>query len=158
MLGRYIKIVEEKALLRKLIKASNELVELGYAQNEDIDMVMDQAEKKIFDIMQGKNQKGFSAIKDVLIESFAEIEKLYNQKEPITGVPTGFADLDYKTAGLASIHKAVNYNTSIEDTNICYVFDGKVNMSDLKTFKFDFFIVLDYHHLFLALLPFYLTQ
>ena len=97
---RYIKIVEEKSLLRQLIKASNELIELGYAQNEDIEMVMDQAEKKIFNIMQGKNQKGFSAIKDVLIESFAEIEKLYNQKEPITGVPTGFADLDYKTAGL----------------------------------------------------------
>ena len=98
--GRYIKIVEEKSLLRQLIKASNDLIELGYAQNEDVEMVMEQAEKKIFDIMQGKNQKGFSAIKDVLIESFSEIEKLYNQKEPITGVPTGFADLDYKTAGL----------------------------------------------------------
>lgn len=97
---RYIKIVEEKALLRQLIKASNELIDLGYAQNEDIEMVMDQAEKKIFDIMQGKNQKGFSPIKDILIETFSEIEKLYNQKEPITGVPTGFADLDYKTAGL----------------------------------------------------------
>ena len=97
---RYIKIVEEKSLLRQLIKASNELIDLGYAQNEDVEMVMDQAEKKIFNIMQGKNQKGFSVIKDVLIESFAEIEKLYNQKEPITGVPTGFADLDYKTAGL----------------------------------------------------------
>ncbi len=97
---RYIKIVEEKALLRQLIKASNELIDLGYAQNEDVEMVMDQAEKKIFDIMQGKNQKGFSPIKDILIETFSEIEKLYNQKEPITGVPTGFADLDYKTAGL----------------------------------------------------------
>ena len=97
---RYIKIVEEKSLLRQLIKASNELIDLGYAQNEDVDIIMDQAEKKIFDIMQGKNQKGFSPIKDVLIESFAEIEKLYNQKEPITGVPTGFLDLDYKTAGL----------------------------------------------------------
>ncbi len=97
---RYIKIVEEKSLLRQLIKASNELIDLGYAQNEDVEVIMDQAEKKIFDIMQGKNQRGFSVIKDVLIESFAEIEKLYNQKEPITGVPTGFADLDYKTAGL----------------------------------------------------------
>lgn len=97
---RYIKIVEEKSLLRQLIKASNELIDLGYAQNEEVEDIMDQAEKKIFDIMQGKNQKGFSVIKDVLIESFAQIEKLYNQKEPITGVPTGFSDLDYKTAGL----------------------------------------------------------
>jgi len=61
---------------------------------------MDQAEKKVFEISQGKNQKGYTPIKDILVESFAELEKLYNQKEPITGIPTGFADLDYKTAGL----------------------------------------------------------
>jgi len=97
---RYIKIVEEKAILRNLIKVSNELISLGYAETEEIDTIMDQAEKKIFEISQGKNQKGYTAIKDILVESFAEIEKLYNQKEPITGIPTGFADLDYKTAGL----------------------------------------------------------
>ena len=61
---------------------------------------MNHAEKRIFEISQGKNQKGYSALKDILVESFAEIEKLYNQKQPITGIPTGFADLDYKTAGL----------------------------------------------------------
>ena len=97
---RYIKIVEEKSLLRQLIKASNEIVSLGYAQTEEVDNIMDQAEKKIYDIMQGKATRGFTALKDVLVESFAEIEKLYNQKQPITGIPTGFADLDYKTAGL----------------------------------------------------------
>lgn len=97
---KYIKIVEEKSVLRQLIKASNELIDLGYAQNEEVENIMDQAEQKIFDIMQGQNKKGFSLLKDVLVESFAEIEKLYNQKQPITGVPTGFADLDYKTAGL----------------------------------------------------------
>ena len=97
---KYIHIVEEKSILRKLIKTANDLISLGYAQNEDIDVIIEQAEKKIFDIMQGKNQKGYTALKDILVESFAEIEKLYNQKEPITGIPTGFADLDYKTAGL----------------------------------------------------------
>lgn len=95
---KYIRIVEEKSVLRRLIKASNELIDLGYAETEDLDTIMDQAEKKIFEISQGKNQKGYSALKDILVESFAEIEKLYNQKEPITGIPTGFADLDYKTA------------------------------------------------------------
>jgi len=50
--------------------------------------------------MQGKNQRGYSSLKDILVDTFAEIEKLYNQKEPITGIPTGFVDLDYKTAGL----------------------------------------------------------
>ena len=97
---KYIKIVEEKSILRRLIKASNELIDLGYAENEDVDTIMDQAEKKVFEISQGKNQKGYTPIKDILVESFAELEKLYNQKEPITGIPTGFADLDYKTAGL----------------------------------------------------------
>ena len=97
---KYIRIVEEKSVLRKLIKASNELIDLGYAETEDLDTIMDQAEKKIFEISQGKNQKGYTPLKDVLVETFAEIEKLYNQKEPITGIPTGFADLDYKTAGL----------------------------------------------------------
>lgn len=97
---KYIHIVEEKSILRKLIKTANDLISLGYAQNEDIDVIIEQAEKKIFDMMQGKNQKGYTALKDILVESFAEIEKLYNQKEAITGIPTGFADLDYKTAGL----------------------------------------------------------
>lgn len=97
---KYIKIVEEKSILRRLIKASNEVIDLGYAQTEELDAIIDQAEKKIFEISQGKNQKGYSALKDILVESFAEIEKLYNQKEAITGIPTGFADLDYKTAGL----------------------------------------------------------
>ena len=97
---KYIKIVEEKSILRRLIKASNELIDLGYAETEEVDSIIDQAEKKVFEISQGKNQKGYTPIKDILVESFAELEKLYNQKEPITGIPTGFADLDYKTAGL----------------------------------------------------------
>jgi len=97
---RYIKIVEEKAILRNLIKTANEIINLGYDTTEDVEDIMDNAEKKIFDIMQSKNQKGYTPIKDVLVESFAKIEELYNQKQHITGVPTGFADLDYRTAGL----------------------------------------------------------
>ena len=97
---KYIEIVEEKSVLRKLIKTANDLIALGYAQSEDVDIIIEQAEKRIFDIMQGKNQKGYTPLKDILVEAFSEIEKLYNQKETITGIPTGFADLDYKTAGL----------------------------------------------------------
>lgn len=97
---KYISIVEEKAMLRTLIKTANELVDLGYSQTEDVEDIMDHAEKKIFDIMQNKNQKGYSPIKDVLVESFTKLEELYNRKQHITGVPTGFTDLDYRTAGL----------------------------------------------------------
>lgn len=97
---RYIKIVEEKSLLRNLIRAANEILSSGYAQEDDVENIVDHAEKKIFDVMQKKSQKGYTTIKDVLVESFTKLEELYNQKEHITGVPTGFAEVDKKTAGL----------------------------------------------------------
>ena len=97
---KYIKIVEEKSILRNLIKTANEIIELGYNPTEDVEDIMDGAEKKIFDIMQSKNTKSYTPIKDVLVESFTNLEKLYNQKQHVTGVPTQFYDLDDKTAGL----------------------------------------------------------
>ena len=97
---RYIKIVEEKSMLRNLVKTANEIISMGYEASEYVEDIMDQAEKKIFDVMQRKNQKGYSSIKDILISSFTQLEELSNQKEHITGVPTGFAELDRKTAGL----------------------------------------------------------
>ena len=97
---KYISIVKEKSELRRLIKAANEIIEQGYDPTENIDDIMNSAEKKIFNIMQDKDQKSYSPIKDVLIDAFTELEQLYNQKQHITGVPTGFIDLDYKTAGL----------------------------------------------------------
>ncbi len=97
---QYIKIVEEKSVLRNLIKTANELITLGYDPTQDVETIMDGAEKKIFEVMQKRNQKGYSSIKDVLVDTFTQLEQLYNQKQHITGVPTGFADLDFKTAGL----------------------------------------------------------
>ena len=96
---KYIKIVEEKSILRSLIKTANQLIEIGYNQNEEVEVLMDNAEKKIFDLMQRKSQKGYSSIRDILVDSFTELEQLYNQKQHITGVATGFIDLDNKTAG-----------------------------------------------------------
>ena len=96
---QYIKIVEEKAVLRSLIKTSNELINLGYDQNLEVDEIIEKAEKSVFDLLQNRNQKGYTPVKDILIDTVAQLEKLYNQKEHITGIPSGFADLDYKTAG-----------------------------------------------------------
>ncbi len=96
---KYIKIVEDKSLLRGLIKTANDLISLGYSQNEEVEIIMDGAEKKIFDIMQRKSQKGYSSIKDILVDSFSQLQELYNNKQHITGVPTGFVDLDNRTAG-----------------------------------------------------------
>ena len=97
---KYIKIVEEKSTLRTLIRTANELLTLGYDPTQEVDTLIDTAEKKIFDVMQSKSQKSYSSMKDILVDTFIELEELYNRKQHITGVPTGFADLDYKTAGL----------------------------------------------------------
>lgn len=96
----YIKIVEEKATLRSLIQTSNEMISLGYDESENADNILDMAERKVFELTQKKNTKGYTPLKDVLVESFNELEKLYNQKGFITGVPSGFIDFDRKTAGL----------------------------------------------------------
>ncbi len=96
---KYIKIVEEKATLRSLIKTANEIIELGYDPTEDVEDIMAGAEKKIFNIVQNKGQKDYSPIKDILVDSFIQLEELYNRKQHVTGVPSGFFDLDYKTSG-----------------------------------------------------------
>lgn len=97
---KYVKIVSEKATLRNLIKTADEIIELGYDPTENIDKIIEGAEKRIFNIMQGKKQKGYDELKDVLVDSISELEQLYNRKQHITGVPTNFIELDAKTAGL----------------------------------------------------------
>jgi len=97
---QYIQIVEEKSILRNLIKVANEIIDLGYKSSDSVIDIMDDAERKIFDISQKKNQKGYTSIKDILVDTFSELEELYNNKTSVTGVPTGFTDLDYKTSGL----------------------------------------------------------
>ena len=96
---KYIGIVDEKSTLRHLIKAGNEIIELGYDPTANTEDAMNGAEKKIFDLIQNKNQDGMAPIKDVLIENFTKLEELYNRKQHITGVPSGFTDLDNMTTG-----------------------------------------------------------
>ncbi len=96
----YAKIVEEKSLLRKLIKAASEISATSYEASEEAAFVLDKAEKSIFDILQKRSTQGFTHIKDVLLDTFIKLEELYNSKGFVTGIPTGFTDLDYKTSGL----------------------------------------------------------
>ena len=97
---KYVKIVSEKAMLRNLISTANELVALGYNESEDVDAIMDMAEKNVFELSQKKDAKGYSPLKDVLVDSFAKLEELYNSKGKLSGISTGFADLDLRTSGL----------------------------------------------------------
>ena len=71
----YAKIVEEKSVLRSLIKAANDVIAYGYAETEEVDKIVDMTEKRIFDVLQKRNTKGYQSIKDVLVESFEEIEE-----------------------------------------------------------------------------------
>ncbi|MDF2547720.1 MAG: replicative helicase [Anaerosolibacter sp.] len=96
----YSKIVEEKAILRRLIKASSEILDKGYQAEDELNSILDLAEKNIFNISQSRSQEGFSPIKEILLESFNKIEELYQSKGGITGITTGFSDIDRKTSGL----------------------------------------------------------
>ena len=96
----YAKIVEEKSILRKLIHSSTDIINMGYTASEEVQTIVDSAEKKIFDIVQKRNVKGFTPIKNILVDNFEKLEELYNQKGYLTGVSYGFTDLDMKTAGL----------------------------------------------------------
>ncbi len=95
----YAKIVQDKALLRKLINVATNIVTLGYEGGEDVPLVLDQAERMIFDVVQKKITREFVPIGAMLHDSFEMIEKLSNRKEHVTGVPSGFLDLDNYTSG-----------------------------------------------------------
>lgn len=94
----YAKIIEEKSMLRRLIRASSEIIEKGFS-SEEADHLLDLAEKSIFDISQKKNREGLEAIKEVLLKTYEQIERLYGSENAITGLSTGFMDLDSKTSG-----------------------------------------------------------
>lgn len=96
----YAKIIEEKALLRKLIKASNEIMSKSYDATEEVGNVLDMAEKSVFDISLNRSNQGFVHIKNILNSNFDKIEELYLNKGRITGVSTGFNDLDEMLSGL----------------------------------------------------------
>jgi len=95
----YAKIVKEKAILRKLISTATEIITQSYQERKDLDDFLDEAEQAIFRISEHQVKPAFYPVKDVVKESFKLIEKLYEKKELITGVPSGFKDLDKKTAG-----------------------------------------------------------
>ncbi|MFB7159083.1 replicative DNA helicase [Lysinibacillus sp. NPDC056232] len=97
--AHYAKIVEEKALLRRLIRVATKIVEDGYTREDEVEALLGEAEKKMMEVASRKNAGDFKHVKDVLVETFDNIEKLQSQKGDVTGIPTGFRDLDNITAG-----------------------------------------------------------
>ncbi len=95
----YAKIVEEKATLRRLIEAGTSIVSTAFEAGDDVDQILDRAEKSIFDIALKRVREGFHKIDTVIKGVLDKIDSLYDKKEAITGIPTGFPDMDKLTAG-----------------------------------------------------------
>lgn len=95
----YSHVIEEKSLLRRLIKTATDIVAEGYASEEEVETILDNAEKRVLEVANRKNTGAFVSIKDVLVEAYDNIEMLHNRKDDITGIPTGFIELDRITAG-----------------------------------------------------------
>jgi replicative DNA helicase len=95
----YARIVKEKATLRNLIFAANKILRNAYEADQESDVVLDEAESAIFAVAEDRLKAGFIQMKDLVKESFPKIEQLFEQKRLITGVPTGFVDLDEMTRG-----------------------------------------------------------
>ena len=96
----YARIVKEKSTLRSLIFSANKILATAYEAEADADLQLDQAEKAIFEIAEGRIRSGFVPLRELVQGSFATIEKLQEHKGFMTGVPTGFTDLDALTSGL----------------------------------------------------------
>jgi replicative DNA helicase len=96
----YAKVVQKKALLRRLINAASEIVETGYSEGEDIEKMLDEAEQKLFGVSQKYIKQDFIPIRSILEAAFNRIDELHRDGNKFRGIPTGFADLDGILAGL----------------------------------------------------------
>lgn len=98
-IGHYAKIVEEKALLRRLIRVATKIVEDGFTREDEVEALLAEAEKKVMEVANRKNAGDFKHVKDVLVQTYDNIEQLQSRNGDVTGIPTGFKDLDRMTAG-----------------------------------------------------------
>ncbi|KRK64139.1 replicative DNA helicase [Companilactobacillus tucceti DSM 20183] len=96
----YARIVKNKAVLRRLINAGTNIVSRSFEESEDLDTIIDQSEKDIMEVSENRSHQGFRKISDVVKSSFNEIDKLYSEDTDVTGLSTGYKDLDNLTTGL----------------------------------------------------------
>lgn len=96
----YAGIVAEKSTLRKLIRLNEEIANTCYAGKESLENILEETEKKIFEVVQKRNTGDFIPIRQVVMDAMDRIEKASKNKGAVTGIPTGFVDLDYRTAGM----------------------------------------------------------
>jgi replicative DNA helicase len=130
----YASIVLEKAMLRALINAGTHIAAMGYEGADDVEALIDHAERLVFGIASRRSAQDFEAIKEILKESFEKIDKRYQEKGTVTGIATGFTDFDMHTSGLQpsdmiivaarpSVGKCLSYDSEIllEDGSIATI-------------------------------------
>ncbi len=96
----YAQVVADKSALRRLIRANEEIANMCYLDKEPVETIMETTEKRIFDLLQKKSADDFVPIQDVVLSVINKIEMAAKHKGTVTGISTGFYDLDYKTSGL----------------------------------------------------------
>ena len=96
----YAQIVADKSVMRKLIRLNEEIANICYAGNDSLEAVLEKTEKSVFELLQRRNSSEFVPIKQVVLNALERIEKASKNKGTVTGIPTGFIDLDYKLSGL----------------------------------------------------------
>lgn len=95
----YAQIVEEKSMLRRLIRTATQIVSSGYTTEDDVGVLLSDAERRIMELSHNRSSSGFISIRDVLMDVFERVEFLYNHRGGVTGIPSGFTDLDKMTSG-----------------------------------------------------------
>lgn len=98
--SRYVEIVEQKAIARRIIQVNKDILDAAFKQEEDVDALLEQAEKNIFDVAQNRNSKDYASMKEILINTLDNIEKMQNSKSRLSGMESGFYKLDDKISGL----------------------------------------------------------
>ena len=106
-------LYSEKAVLRRLIKANEEIANTCYLEKESTEMILEEAEKKLFNVLQKRYSEEFVPIQQVVLNAINNIEKASKLKGSVTGIPTGFVDLDYKTSGMHAVRPGADRSPSV---------------------------------------------
>lgn len=130
----YAKIIKDKSILRKLISASEEIGEMGYSAEGDVERIVDAAEQKIFNIAKGAETKNFMHIKDVLMQNFRHLEELLHNKEAALGTPTYFSSIDKYLVGMGNSDLVlVGARPGMGKTSFCLNIASNVALKTKKT-------------------------
>lgn len=130
----YAKIIKDKAMLRRLIAASEEISDMAYASEGDVNEIIDRSEQKIFDIAQGVNDKAFVHIKDVLVDNYRQLQLLIDDKEAAMGTPTYFKAIDNYLIGMGNMDLIlVGARPGMGKTSFCLNIATNVAVKTKKT-------------------------